>query len=328
MIIIMYLSQSDLLKSIAKGFVKSPFQIILTSIIIILFLFFLIFIGMITAHNARKLLIIQLLKKYKKLLLLFEITDEEKKIIENLSAFLTNPDNKHLLLTDTNIFHHALNKLRTKENIDGLTLHAVEKKLGFINLLPDTILKSTYDINNEDLVIIVFNFNKKITGHVIKSEEFLRVRVNREINFVKKKENAMIVTYNYTGVYVFNVRFKEYKDGIMYFTHSSKIKIYQRREFYRKNKKRSVFIYRKETEDKKENAVIFDLSGGGASIDNSVLKFKIGDEFKIFFPDVSDNKIIVDAEVIRTSKGNLKIHVKFNHLIPLFYDQIIEIVNK
>ena len=327
MIILMSLLQTELLKNISEGFVKSPIQIFISIIIIILFIGIFVLIGVITAVRTKNILINQLFKKYEKLLLLFNVTIEENKILNKLSIYLKNPDNKYLLLTDPNIFHNALNKLRTKENIEGIILHALEKKLGFLNFSPDTIIKSTFDINNGALVIIIFSFNKKTTGHVIKSEEFLKVKVSSEINFIVKEENAKIVTYNYTGGYVFNVRLKDYKDGIMYFTHTAKTKIYQRREFYRKNKKRFVFIHRKETEDKPETAMILDLSGGGASIDNSILKFKVGDEFKISFPKIKNNKLIVNAEVIRTSKNNSVIHVKFNNLIPLFYDKIIEIVN-
>jgi|GEM_PF-4877650 len=325
--ILMNMSQTDLLKSISEGFVKSPFQIILTIVIIFFFIGLLILIGVITANRAKNILIDQLFKKYEKLLLLFNITDEENKLIKKLSFYLKNPDNKYLLLTDPNIFHNALNKLRTKGNIEDKILYPLEKKLGFLKLSPEKVIKSTFDLNNGALVIIIINFHKKISGHVIKSEEFFSVKVNSDINYIIKKENIMIVTYNYTGVYVFNVRLKTYKDGIMYFTHSTKTKVYQRREFYRKNKKRFVFIYRKETGDKQETAVIFDLSGGGASIDNSVLKLKVGDEFKIYFPKIKNNKIVVNAEVIRMSRNNSVIHVKFNHLMPLFCDQIIEIVN-
>ncbi len=323
----MNISQTDLLKNISEGFIKSPFQIFISIIIIILFIGVFILIGIISAGRAKNILINQLFKKYEKLLQLFNITNEENKILKKLSIYLKNPDNKYLLLTDPNIFHNALNKLRTKENIEGVILHALEKKLGFLNFSPDTIIKSTFDINNGALVIIIFSLNRKITGLVIKSEEFLKVKISSEINFIVKKENAMIVTYNYTGGYVFNVRLMDYKDGIMNFTHSTKTKIYQRREFYRKNKKRFVYIHRKETEDEPETAVIFDLSGGGASIDNSILKFKVGNEFKISFPKIQNNKLIVNAEVIRISKNNSVIHVKFNNLIPLFYDKIIEIVN-
>jgi hypothetical protein len=323
----MNISQTDLLINISEGFIKSPFQIFISIIIIILFIGVFILIGIISAGRAKNILINQLFKKYEKLLQLFNITNEENKILKKLSIYLKNPDNKYLLLTDPNIFHNALNKLRTKENIEGVILHALEKKLGFLNFSPDTIIKSTFDINNGALVIIIFSLNRKITGLVIKSEEFLKVKISSEINFIVKKENAMIVTYNYTGGYVFNVRLMDYKGGIMNFTHSTKTKIYQRREFYRKNKKRFVYIHRKETEDEPETAVIFDLSGGGASIDNSILKFKVGNEFKISFPKIQNNKLIVNAEVIRISKNNSVIHVKFNNLIPLFYDKIIEIVN-
>jgi hypothetical protein len=320
-------SQVDFLKSVSDGFIKSPMQIIISVIMIILFVLFLIILGVVTTCNARKLLMAQLLTKYKKILMLFKITDDEKRMIEKLSVFLTNPDSKYLLFTDPNIFYHTLDKLRAKENVEGLLLHDLEKKLGFMDVLPDKVLNSTHDINNGNIVIIIFKFNKKITGHVIKSEESLKVKVINETNFLIKGKNALIVAYNYTGMYVFNVRLKEYKDGILGFTHSTKFKIYQRRNFYRKNKKRPIFILRKETDNKPETAMILNLSGGGASIDNSFFKFKVGDKFKISFPKVKNNEIIIDAEVVRTSKNNSVIHVKFNDLIPLFIDHIIEIVN-
>lgn len=325
--LLMILSPEEFLTAVSNGFNKSRGQILLFALIIIISISALILISFILKKNADKIFNNRLNQKYKNLLLIFDINNKEKKIVEKLSSFLFDNKKKSLILTNPNIFHNTLNKLREKENINGLILHSLEKKLGIHNVSVNSTLKSTHDITNGTNVSIFFGPNNKITGNILESEKYLKIIVYRENLNINKGAKTVILTYNNTGKYAFFTKLIEYKDDIMCFYHSSKFKIFQRREFYRKIELSPVLVQRKKIDDSPKKTSILNLSGGGACIDNSKIGYKIGDIFKLYFQKNQKNNLIINAEVIRTSKKQSKIHVKFKKLIPVLQDQIIGLVN-
>jgi c-di-GMP-binding flagellar brake protein YcgR len=320
-------SENEILQEISKSFTRSPLLIYIATIGVVAIIIVLIATSIISRLTAKKIMLNQLFTKKKQLFETFKINEKEKKLIEKLSQFIENRNKQPMLLTDPYIFHGALNKLRKMETVDGLVLHPLEKKLGFQDFSPYKIIKSTHDIKNGSVVFIIFNNKRKIAGHVLESEEVVRIKVDDNDYTIQNGTNALLVTHNYTGFYEFYTSLKECKNNIMCFYHSNKTKAYQRRQFFRNHKKRIVTVQRKGVDVRLLKTTVLDLSGGGACIDNTKLDYKVSDEFEMHFPIDIDQDLTINAEVLRITDNGAEIHVKFNHLIPLFQDKIIKIVN-
>ena len=67
--------------------------------------------------------------------------------------------------------------------------------------------------------------------------------------------------------------------------HTFKLKTLQRRNFFRKSVYLPVLIEKTGTTNEPIKTVLYDISGGGASIDNEKLGLKSHDDIKISFPN-------------------------------------------
>ena len=167
----------EYLHGVSRSLIKSPMYIIGT-IVIILILFIIVFLIFKFYNYKDKKSYQSILKdKYESYINKFKITEEEKKIIEKLSTFLKNPEKKYLLLINPNIFHYALNNLRKIEHIKDSILKSILLKLKFNKVSPYMSLKTTYDMPDGMPVYVVLNSNYKISGKIVKSENYLLVAI-------------------------------------------------------------------------------------------------------------------------------------------------------
>jgi hypothetical protein len=331
---ILIVTYKEFLESVSKGLAGNSFQIILAVSSLLFFILLIIIISKIFKYKEKKELKIVLDKKYNKLLAQFSIDLKEKEIIERLSKFLRTPEKKYLLLLNPNIFHSTLNKLRElilmdkKAHLDSKTLYSLEHKLGFNKISRFSELNTTYDLPDGISVYVIFNKDLKLSGRIINTEEAIKVNLENRITENHKGRKALIYTHMYSGIYVFYTKVKKMSNFQLLLEHTFKLKALQRRSFFRKNVNLPVLIEKTGDVVQPVSTMIYDISGGGASIDNRNIGLNPHDDIKLSFPN---NKILtlrLNAEVIRTSRNGKTAHIKFNHLKYSTQDRIIRLINK
>ena len=137
---------------------------------------------------------------------------------------------------------------------------------------------------------------------------------------------ATIYTYNHSGIYGFLTKLIKYKGNILYFKHSNKLKSFQRRRYFRKNLNLPVIVGNTHNY-KPQSLIILNMSANGAALYNSGLKFKLGDDLRICFPEMEENIHCLYANVVRTLKDQSIIFVKFIHLNHNIQDRIVRLIN-
>ncbi len=328
------LTNKELLEDFSRGLIRSFNQIYIVFIVIISFILIVILISQISRYKEKKELKIILNKKYDTLIEKLKINLNEKEIIEKLSKYLKNPEKKYLLLLYPNLFHSTLNKLREsiikkyRQHLDEKILSSLERKVGFSRISQYSELISTYDLPEGMSVYVIIDENHKGYGKIIYSEESLKIRLDIEIKGISIGQEVTIYTHNYTGVYVFHAILKRIEKNILFFEHTKRIKSLQRRNYFRRKVFFPVLIEKPGDSNKPIGSILYDISGGGASIDNTKLGLKPHDDFRITFPNNNILTLYLDAEVIRCSKDGKIIHIMFNHLKPSVQDRIIRLINK
>ncbi len=328
------LTYNEFLESVSQGLAGTTTHIYLAIIFLAVFIFIIILISKITKYKENKELKIILNKKYSSLIKELKISKGEKDIIERLSRFLRKPEKKYLLLLNPNVFHSTLNKLRElilkdkKQFLDDRILFSLERKLKFNTISKFSELDSTYDLPNEMSVYVIFNKDQKISGKIKNTEEAINVIIKNSIIDIIEGQKAAIYTNNYSGIYVFYTKLNKIDNNQLSFEHSFKMKALQRRDFFRKNILLPVIIEKTGENNKPVKTVLYDISGGGASFDNTNLGLKAHDDIKISFPDNNLLTLRLNAEVIRCSRDGKISHVKFNHLKDSAQDRIIRLINK
>ena len=324
----------EFLDSVSKGLAGSTYQIILGLVTLFIFIFIIIMISKIHKYKEKKELKIILDKKYNNLIKQYSITTNEKGIIERLSKYLRNPEKKYLLLLNPNIFHFTLNKLRElillnkQKYLDSKTLYSLEHKLGFNKISKFSELNTTYDLPDDISVYVIFSKDLKISGRIINTEDEIKVSLENRIQENLKGQKAVIYTHTYSGVYVFYTRVKKNEKYQLSLEHTFKLKALQRRNFFRKSVHLPVLIEKTGDVKNSVKSVLYDISGGGASIDNKKLGLKPHDDVNISFPNNKLLTLRLNAEVIRSSRNGKTVHVKFNHLKSPTQDRIIRLINK
>ena len=332
--LILIVNYREFLNSVSNGLAGSSFQIMLASISLFFFIFIIILISKIHKYKEKKKLKLILDKKYNNLIKQYSINPDEKEIIERLSKFLRSPEKKYLLLLNPNIFHSTLNKLRElilinkKEHLDSKILYSLEHKLGFNRISKFSELNTTYDLPDGLSVYIIFNKNQKISGSIINTESEIKVDVENRIKENLKGKKAIIYTHTYSGIYVFYTVVKSAEKYQLSLEHTFKLKTLQRRNFFRKSVHLPVLIEKTGEPAEPIGSLLYDISGGGASIDNRKLGLKPNDDIKISFPGNNLLTLRLNAEVIRSSRNGKTVHVRFNHLKSSSQDRIVRLINK
>ncbi|MBN2040381.1 MAG: PilZ domain-containing protein [Spirochaetes bacterium] len=325
---ILSLSFNDYFQGLPKAFYDASLNIYLTITAITAIIVIVVIISKIYKYKKRKKLFRTYNEKYKNLITEFGITGEEKKLLKKLTVFLRNPEKKYLLLLDSLIFHSAIEHLRKRDRIKDSLIDDLAVKLRFNNISSYSALRTTHDLPDGMPVYAVINSTLKFYGKVFSSEGYLKIIIKEKPLNITTNSPSIIYTHNNSGIYGFRTQFIKYERNILHFLHSNKFQTSQRRFFFRKEVCLPVYANKIREINDPVSLTMYDLSAGGAVLNNPDLRFKTGDDLIISFSDTQEYLLRLDAEVIRTSKKESIIHVKFSHLKPGIQDRIIRLVNK
>ena len=115
---------------IATGFTVHLGLVILFFVIVLAAVALLVISLAIIRRRERRQMEETLRKKNERIFSRFNLDASELELIDGLSAFLTDPAKKYLLLTNQHAFHSCLQKLRQQETVVLPLVVALQKKLG------------------------------------------------------------------------------------------------------------------------------------------------------------------------------------------------------
>jgi hypothetical protein len=318
----------DFIDSISTGFDKTPTEVLififLLSGFLIIFLVAFIILRSVEKYRLNK----TLARKYQRYVSVFRFTAGEKNVIERMAGFLKNKNKKYLLLLNPKTFSAALRLLEHEINVKEEVVSALKTKLGFDKARPHSVITGTEDLNQGMPAIIMHDKKIKISGTVSRGgKDFFHVSLLQENRDIIKNDHVVVFVHNFTGIYAFTVTVRENRGDLLVLKHSRQKKLFQRREFFRKQVKLPVLIKKTDSSEEPIPAFIVDLSASGAAIRHPRLQLTKGDDLKIYFQKTGDDVFYLNAEVLRADRQRTEISVRFGHLAEQHKDKIVGMLN-
>lgn len=181
------MDKTSLLRAIAEGFQKTPWEAFISLIIITA----LLVLAFMVSHIYKFVILNQSNKKwtseYNLLIRKLNLTINELDLIDDLSVFLVNPIRKILLLKNRNTFNHAISKLQKGKGLN-LKNHDILIKKIFGDEIENVPFQSEKLFGPKRPVSFV-NTDGKVYSGRLSSRDGNKVSIS-EVKQVSQKENV------------------------------------------------------------------------------------------------------------------------------------------
>ena len=336
---------NELIGWVASGFGVNPVYIILFVVVLLVFVLFLLFSHRIIRRREEAQIDRTIEEKNRRAFTAAKLTDDETNLIDSLAVYLKDPRKKYLLISSASTLSACLARGRVDGIVGRTVAETLLKKLGVDPRKHVGRLRSTADIPEGLSVIVELSDRKRVSGIVEAQESGIFVVRNTSSKASSKaaseasssaggserdgsrrvgkpNEKATVYCFDSRGVFAFITTVVRSGTDTLVLRHTDKMKLAQRREYFRKNISISVVV---RSEGKTQTAKLLDLGGGGASLENPGLSK--GDDVQVFFTRGHDDWLPIAGEVVRTSKGDRVAHIRFDYIADAVRDQIIKMVN-
>ncbi|RPJ08185.1 MAG: PilZ domain-containing protein [Spirochaetaceae bacterium] len=323
------MKSQDFMSGISEYFSRPPQELQIFLICLAVFITILILSAVIQRLSEKAKLAKILEIKYNNALHRFELSEDERRLVESLAQFLKNRDKKYLLFENQQLFNHCLFQLRINTTVPKEPLGTLMNKLKF------KITDSFHDpVSSRQLpagkpVLLITDDGKKLPALVEEvTQKSLVLSIDPHAHAPVVGTDLSVFTNNDRGLVTFIAMVGNVRENIISLTHSDHLKSIQRRANFRKQVTVPIYIKREGADMPVLKSEILDLSAGGMSVKNPSLSFTRGDDCKISF--APDTKLEFDlyGEIIRVSKGGNILHIRFGHFPEAMEDEIIRFLNK
>lgn len=311
-------------KTISESFQASTIEIVLIFLALVLFLGLLLGTYFYQKKKSREKRIAASQKLFESILQKGSFSDEEKEILENLSQYVPGgEEKKHLLVKNPYVFSEVSGKKIEEGEVSSESIDAIKKKLAECCFEKAKAIKTSTDLPIGLHLYIMQDKKVGFHGELDKKEpERLTIKLYESEAVFKKGSKVNIYFKTKSATLYFSPEVLSFETQVLEVSHPEKIQKVQRRKFYRKNLSRPVSIRRVGERSTWETRTL-DLGGGGMSIENPEGKFHPGERvvLALKLPDAEEIKL--SGKIIRISKGNQRLHIKFDAMKESKRDKII-----
>ena len=317
---------SSFLGSIASGLRISPFELFLLILFLAGFIALLMYVYNYQKKKALNSRIQYSQDQYDKFVSKFQLNPSEIDLIEKLTRYLHNGDieKHHLFINQTAFNSCAAKLLNDNEAVPQSSISALRLKLGFTLKDQESIIHSTAELPEHLQLYILQGKVRRFKGILLKiTAQSLIVEIGEGKIPPASGSIITVLFQRKNGVFSFKSFVQKINGRTISIAHSEKMKMTQKRKFYRKNISNPLLIRVAGSSEKAVKSNFIDLGGGGASVVNPKKRFRTGDHIELIFYISGEDRISVIGEVIRTSNDNQVIHISFDTIRESLRDRII-----
>jgi c-di-GMP-binding flagellar brake protein YcgR len=253
----------------------------------------------------------------------------EVSILESLATYLQDPAQKHLLVENQNTFNTCARKLLDAGHASATEIAALRLKLGFRSRSPEQVFQSSAQLHEDMPVVVVQREKQGCRGKIDAVEpQLLGIEMGDGCAPFKRGHPVRVYFQTPAGRFAFSTKVRRVGKGRVELTHSESIKRLQRRQFYRKKLMLPVYVRHAGVQERAMLTSLIDLGGGGASLANRDMGFKVGDRIRLSVLPSGQDKIEATGEVIRISKDGKVAHIEFEHMMDSNRDRIMGLLFK
>lgn len=321
--------QNATLEAISAGFRNNPVSIALALIIIVLLILIVILLVSLRTKDKERKGEEEAEREYFSIVEEKRLDAKDEELVERLFRYNTNPKARKVdLLKSRNLFLACERDLLEKEErIDHRRLSALRVKLDFGTKEDGKQLFSTTEIPPETEVLVKpkqLNSFEGITGNST-TEELEIFRADGD--FLPGTDTPVKISFQRDdGVYtisstILSMDLKQRRIGV---EHTEAIEHIQNRKYFRQNVSLTVGVRTGGSSESYKKAQLKDISGGGCSVENPGLRYKMGNHVEVYLRGNPPLRVL--GEVVRFSEDGKKMHLNFDVLRPSVRDRLIGFV--
>jgi c-di-GMP-binding flagellar brake protein YcgR len=245
-------------------------------------------------------------------------------LARRLAAHAPDPLRRHDLLAMPRVFQAALERARRAGSLDDSEVAALRVALGFGAPDSERTLHSTAEIAVDTPLIVEQEKVRRLRAKT-QAVETDGITILTEDSEVPPAPGANLQVYfkREAGVFTFTSRVLKLQGSRALIAHSERIGRYQKRRYFRRKLAIPVQVRVAGSDERPVQHRFLDLGGGGASITNTELRFRPGDDIEITFTPGAEGPIDLVGEVVRLSQAGKVMHVAFGPIREAMRDRII-----
>ncbi len=248
----------------------------------------------------------------------------DRALLDRMAEGLHDPRDKSLLLQDQRVFNLAAATLLENDPFlsqgDVATLRS---HLGFTGAPPGIAPHATAELEAGASVLLDDSRHNPVPATILPHQgTVLRVRIPEDAPRFSSGRPVYIVYRNAAGIFRFKCTLYGRKEQVLELNHSEKGERMQRRGYFRRSMHLPALLASQLEPESQLETHLTELGGNGATVHNPENQFTRDDAVELTFrPDKMGN-ITVIARVVRTSRDNSLLHLRFVNVREADRDRI------
>ena len=314
---------------LAGGFATTPAAVIIFVAVVLLLFAFLVASYAIIARRERRRRAEELERKNQALFARLKLSPAEVDLVGALAGFLKDPAKAYLVLSSQGTFGACLQQLRESEPVPVETLKSLQEKTG---LDPRRIARRPRSSRDlwDGMPVVVESIGGTRAPGVVETQNHtgFGVRLTASPPELGAGSSVKVYCHDPRGIYAVSTSVLSAREGLVHMAHSDTLRAAQRRRYFRRRMMTEIFLGSEAQEYKPVRAILLDLGAGGASVRTPDGRYGKGDDVRLFFQHSKQGRFPIDGTVVRTSKHDSVLHIRFGHVTDAVRDRIVKIVNK
>jgi c-di-GMP-binding flagellar brake protein YcgR len=243
------------------------------------------------------------------------LSPRESRALERLSWCLIDPKNKDQLLENQSLFLRSARRALREGMVTEADLFRLTERMG-VNL--NTLRANRHSSTSVPVGAQASVADREMhmaTGEVLLSDDqTLRVKIQKGHSSFNRGNQVELVCNGEEGMYRFFTTVKAQEGKVLALEHSNHVEHVQRRRYRRRRVQLPVELSLRAINDRALQSKTVDLSVGGAAVRNPKKRYVTGSEVEITLSTPSGSPMALPATVVRTSKRNKVLHLRFGKL--------------
>lgn len=247
-------------------------------------------------------------------------------ILERMSLYLPNSEDKYLLLENEWMFNSCAQKLLKEAEAPADAIAALRLHLGFAQNREKAPSSTVHLPQASTVFVRRAKGQRPVRGRVMAPEPHaFRVVVPPEEHF-KVGSTVDVFYQNQAGIFQIQTLVQNIEDNVLSLRHSESLTRYQKRKYFRRRMRLPVLMRPVDSDEPAVDSILVDLGGGGASVRNPKQRYRAGDRLELRFAANENQRLQVIGEVVRTSRNDELLHLRFVSIREPVRDKIFQTI--
>ena len=321
-----------------QGFAQSPLQLALFILAVLAFIGLPLWLSLRERRRGRRERARRAWQAYERRLENRDLSGAERDLLDRMAGCLQGGEEPRLLAEHLPTFDAAAERLRRREGVADEELAALRVKLGLRRADPERAPRSSSELP-EGLPVRLLTEGRPFVPATLAGSgpSALRLSLPAEAPRLPPGSEVEVHFDTRAGSFFFATRVTGREGDRLELAHVERIRRVQRRLWYRRRVRLAARVRPAGSPEPAVAAILLDLGGGGASLENPGGRFRAGEELELEIPlpegshpaasprggPLPDSPLRVRGRLLRVSGGGRVLHLVFEGLADSERDRLL-----